>query len=444
MYLEPTKDRQKGLFFSLEDTLNSKHPLYVLANKIDWGLFELEFKKLYCENNGRPCKPIRLMCGLLILKHLRNVSDESIVEQWSENAYYQYFCGLNDFSIEPACTPTELVHFRNRIGEEGIALILKESIRINQDDINKHNKRPAFIDSTVQEKNITYPTDTKLHKKIIKKCLKIVLDLSLPLRQSYSQTLKKLYRDQRFRNHPKNKKKALKADKKIKTIAGRLLRELERNLPSDNKFKQLFELFHKILSQTKTSKNKIYSIHEPEVECISKGKEHKKYEFGNKVSIIRSWNGVIIGAKSFRNEYDGHTIDESLKQVFELTGLHLNELAGDRGYRGQKQSGETKILIPDSPKKKDSLYQKRKKHKLFCKRAGIEPTIGHLKNDYRLNRNFYKGVTGDAVNLMLAAAAYNFKRAMNALLFVKILILKCMINIKNTFDCNLFYHALCY
>ena len=159
------------------------------------------------------------------------------------------------------------------------------------------------------------------------------------------------------------------------------------------------------------------------------------------MSIIRYWNGVILGAKSFRKEYDGHTIDESLNQVFDLTGIHLKELAGDRGYRGQKQSGETKILIPDTPKKKDSVYQKRKKHKLFCKRAGIEPTIGHLKRDYRLGRNFYKGVAGDAVNLMLAAAAYNFKRAMNALLFVKNLILKSMIDHKTLFDFRVIYHG---
>ena len=165
--------------------------------------------------------------------------------------------------------------------------------------------------------------------------------------------------------------------------------------------------------------SKIYSIHEPEVLCISKGKEHKKYEFGNKVSIIRSITGIILGAMSFRNEYDGHTIDASLEQVERLTGRKIKVLAGDRGYRGKKEINGTKIMIPDVPKKTDNRYQRRKKHKLFCKRAGIEPTIGHLKSDYRLGRNFYKGVTGDAVNILLAAAAYNFKRAMNVLLALK-------------------------
>lgn len=175
-------------------------------------------------------------------------------------------------------------------------------------------------------------------------------------------------------------------------------------------------MFDIILSQKSNTKHKIYSIHEPEVQCISKGKEHKKYEFGNKVSIIRSLTGIILGALSFRNEYDGHTIEKSLYQVERLTGKKIKRLAGDRGYRGKKEINGTEILIPDIPKKTDSRYQRRKKHDLFCKRAGIEPTIGHLKSDYRLGRNFYKGVTGDAINILLAAAAYNFKRAMKALL----------------------------
>ena len=204
----------------------------------------------------------------------------------------------------------------------------------------------------------------------------------------------------------------------MRTIAGRLVRELKRNLGEHSLYNKLIERFEAILAQRCHSGKKIYSIHEPDVQCISKGKEHKKYEFGNKVSIIRSATGIILGAQSFRNEYDGHTIEASLAQVERLTQRKIKILAGDRGYRGKKEVNGTQILIPDAPKPSDSRYQKRKKHKLFCKRAGIEPTIGHLKSDYRLGRNFYKGVTGDAVNLLLAAAAYNFKRAMRALLFL--------------------------
>ena len=396
--------------------LNQTHPLYKLADKIDWEKFDMAFRPLYCQHNGRPSKPIRLMCGLLILKHLRNLSDESVVEQWSENAYYQYFCGMQEFIPSAPCASSELVHFRHRIGEKGIELIFQESIRINNEDDDEHHHDVAFIDSTVQEKNITYPTDAKLHKKIVRKVLDIVHKLDLPLRQSYTFVLKRIYRDQRFRNHPKNRKKALRADKKLRTIAGRLVRELKRNLGEHLGYTELIERFEAILAQRRHSGKKIYSIHEPQVQCISKGKEHKKYEFGNKISIIRSATGIILGAQSFRNEYDGHTIEASLAQVESLTQRKIKILAGDRGYRGKKEVNGTRILIPDIPKPSDSRYQKRKKHQLFCKRAGIEPTIGHLKSDHRLGRNFYKGVTGDAVNILLAAAAYNFKRAMRVLL----------------------------
>ena len=416
MYTKPApRTDQQSLFFDLESQLNQKHPLYLLANKIDWDVFEEAFKGLYCANNGRPAKPIRRMVGLLILKHVRNVSDESVVEQWQENIYYQYFCGEQSIQTCAPCTPTELVEFRKRIGEEGVELILKESVRVNDDhdDIDK-----SFIDSTVQEKNITFPTDAKLTKKVISRCLKINAKLHLPMRQSYKREMKALARDQRFRSHPKNKKKAQKADRRMKTIAGRLVRELERNLAKEGllgEFAEEIALYYKVLAQKKDDKDKVYSLHEPEVECISKGKEHKKYEFGNKVSIVRTWNGMIIGALSFRNEYDGHTIDRSLDQTERIVGRRPKLLGGDRGYRGQKQSGATEIMIPDAPKAGDSYYKRRKKRKFFCKRAGIEPVIGHLKADHRLCRNFYARVFGDNINVMLAAAGFNFKRAMRIL-----------------------------
>ncbi len=248
------------------------------------------------------------------------------------------------------CASSELVHFRNRIGEKGIELIFQESIRVNNEDDDEHRHDTAFIDSTVQEKNITFPTDAKLHKKIVRKVLEIVHKSDLPLRQSYTFVLKRIYRDQRFYNHPKNRKKALKADKKLRTIAGRLVRELKRNLGADFRYTGLIERFEAILSQRHNSQKKVYSFHESEVQCISKGKEHKKYEFGNKVSTIRSVTGIILGSKSFRNEYDGHTIEASLAQVEHLTRRKIKILAGDRGYRGKKEINGTQILISDTPR----------------------------------------------------------------------------------------------
>jgi IS5 family transposase len=411
MKSKPQIKNQSSFFFSLADTLNQRHPLYILANRIDWQMFEDEYSPLYCENNGRPAKPIRLMTGLLILKHLRNISDESVVEQWGENLYYQYFCGCSEFVNSAPCEASDLVHFRKRIGEKGIELILKESIRINGEDSNDDN---VSIDTTVQEKNITFPTDAKLHKKIINKCLKIAKKEALPVRQTYTRTLKKLGVAQRFRNHPKNKSKARKADKKVKTIAGRLVRELERNLSPNSNYLTEIELFKQVLAQKKNSKNKIYSLHEPETQCISKGKEHKKYEFGNKASIVRTQTGVIVGAMGFRNEFDGHTLEPALEQVERLVGKVPKKVAGDRGYRGRKQIGITQILIP-SPfnDKKQTQYQQNKLKQAHKKRAAIEPIIGHLKTDHRLARNFYMGIVGDNINVMLAAVGFNFKRMMN-------------------------------
>jgi IS5 family transposase len=400
-----------GFYSTFEEQLNRKHPLYILANKINWQQFEEAFKDLYCPDNGRPAKPIRQMVSLLMLKHIRNLSDESVVEQWSENAYYQYFSGEQCFAAKEPCEASELVHFRKRIGEKGIELILKESIRINGKDFDEDQ---GTIDTTVQEKNITYPTDNKLHRKIIKKCVVIADKQGIELRQSYIRILKKLSLDQRFRNHPKNYKKARKADRKVKTIAGRLVRELERKLPGGLYATELV-LFNKVLSQKRHDHNKIYSLHEPHVQCISKGKEHKKYEFGSKVSIVTTKNsGVIIGAINIeKNDYDAHTLDPALEQQQRLTGYTLKEAFVDRGYRGVNQIRGTLIHTPKPFDKKLSKYRQQTIKKGFRRRAAIEPRISHLKNDNRLSRNFYKGIIGDDINVMLAAAAMNFKRMMN-------------------------------
>lgn len=456
MYKPSSNCRQSSFFWDLETMLDSKHQLFKLANMVDWSLFENSFAPLFCRDNGRPPKRIRLMVGLLMLKHLRNVSDEQVVAQFTENAYYQYFCGMESFSIAAPCAASELVHFRHRIGEVGIELILKESIRINlaiedrkkEEDDRKNGKdgrgrksdkeQTAFIDSTVQEKNVTFPTDSKLLNKIIDYCHKVAKAEVIKVRQSYAREIKELKLTQRFRGKSHSRKKVAKADRRMRTIAGRLVRELLRELPSDSIYREHLELCLRFVNGELLDGHKIYSLHEPDVLCICKGKEHKKYEFGNKVSIIRLWNGIIIGAMSFRNEYDGHTIDRAKEQARRLYGRTIRILAGDRGYRGQKMSGDTKIMIPDVPKASDSAYMKARKHEMFRKRAGIEPVIGHCKSDHRLGRNFYKGLFGDSINVMLAAAAYNLKRAMRLLLcLVRWIIMRLMTEgIRPVVTCN--------
>ena len=188
---------------------------------------------------------------------------------------------------------------------------------------------------------------------------------------------------------------------------------MERKLTPNSKYQKDLQIFLQILSQSKNSKKKIYSIHEPEVSCISKGKEHKKYEFGNKASFAKTDSGVLVGALGFRDEYDGHTLKPTLEQIERLTGKMPKKVKVDRGYRGNKQIGETEILIPSTSNKSITYYQLKKLSNSHKKRAGIEPIIGHLKTDHRLNRNFYKGIVGDNINIMLAAAAFNFKRMIN-------------------------------
>jgi IS5 family transposase len=402
---------QLGLFTGLADQLNQKHPLYLLSHKIDWSVFENAFKVYYSEIMGKPSKPIRLMVSLLILKYVRNLSDENLIEQWSENIYYQYFSGEHHFRPAIPCVPTELVAFRQRIGEAGVELILKESIRVN-DPPDKGGATVVSVDTTVQEKNITYPTDDKLYKKIIKKCWTIADQEGIDVRQSYRRVVKKLGHQQRFKNTRIGARAARKANKKIKVIAGRLVRELARKLPLDRLGIHLpnLKLYQRVLSQKRDDKNKIYSLHEPDVKCYAKGKEHKKFEFGSKASILVDQNtGIIMGAINFTETlHDSKTLPEALEQYERLTGNQASHVFVDRGYKGLKQYRASQIQVPKPDK--NMSRSKRKRH---SKRAAIEPVIGHLKADYRLCRNFLKGILGDLMNVILAAAAMNFKRVMN-------------------------------
>lgn len=403
---------QLGLFHGLAEQLDQKHPLYQLTNVINWTFFDDAFKKHYSEKMGKPAKPIRLMVSLLILKHVRNLSDEMLVEHWSENNYFQYFSGEQYFQPNIPCVPTELVAFRQRIGETGVELILKESIRVNEPPENDDDLIVVSVDSTVQEKNITYPTDDKLYKKIIKKCWIIADKESIDLRQSYTRVVKRLSNLQRFKNTKHGAKAARKANKKIQIIAGRLVREIARKLPLMSLGRHLptLKLYQRVLSQKRGDSNKIYSLHEPHVKCYSKGKEHKKFEFGSKVSILVDQNtGIIMGALNFTQTlHDSKTIPDALEQYERLNDREAKEVFVDRGYKGIKQYKASTIQVPITDK--NITTAKRRKH---SRRAAIEPVISHLKQDYRLCRNYLKGILGDNMNVILAAAAMNFKRRIN-------------------------------
>ena len=195
----------------------------------------------------------------------------------------------------------------------------------------------------------------------------------------------------------------------MKTIAGQVVRQLDKALPADCEERHWLEVAQRVLRQKRHDTDKVYSLHEPQVYCLSKGKEHKKYEFGAKASVVMGKNsGVILGAYSLpKNDYDGHTLDPALAQVERLAGYRPSVVIADRGYRGKARCGQTEVITPRPPKASDTLCARRKARRRFRRRAAIEPRIGHLKSDHRLGRYFLKGQQCDAINLLLASAASN-------------------------------------
>lgn len=422
------RNKQNGqmsfLYQTLKDQLNPSHPLYQLSNTINWKSIEDDFSGYYIDF-GRPAKPIRLMVSLLILKHLDNLSDESVVSKWVENPYYQYFSGETQFQWSIPCDPSDFVHFRNRVGKEGIEKIFHLSVGLQGKDAQQ---KYVSIDTTVQEKNITFPTDLKLAVRIIAKCRKMAEKQGILLRQSYQRTVKQHMLNQRFKDHPKNKKKALASGRKIKTIAGRLVRELERKLPEQSGWRAELDMFRKVLSQTRQSKNKIYSLHEPEVSCIAKGKDHKKDEFGSKVSFaITKTTNVIVSVVTFKgNPYDGDTLKQTLDFHQQITGIRAKEATVDRGYRGRKIVDGTVIQTPVPPKSKDSAYRKQQARIRFRRRAAIEPIFGHTKQDHRMARNYLKRFVGDEINALMAASAFNFRRWLRKVKLLPVFLADCV------------------
>lgn len=360
--------------------------------------------------------PIRRLVGLLMLKSLRNLSDEEVVVFWSENPYAQDFCGERELQWGFPCDASELTHFRKRIGTGGAEKILAATIKLHGE---RAKEKEVVVDTTVQEKNITFPTDTKLAAKIVRGGVKMARRHGVKLRQSFERTVPKLLAAQRGRRTKGGADRARKAARRLKTIAGRVVRQLDAAVPQESRDRRWVETAKKILSQKRSDSGKIYSLHEPEVYCVSKGKEHKKYEFGAKASLVVGKNGgVILGAYSLpENDYDGHALEPTLEQVERVAGYRPAVAIGDKGFRGQSHCGETEVVTPGRGKKNASVYEKRKARKRFRRRAAIEPRIGHLKSDFRLDRNFLKGQIGDAINLLLAAAASNLSLWMRQVLF---------------------------
>ena len=419
------EDSQSMLFTSkLEQILNDQHPLCRLADTIEWSEFEKAFGKLYDPGFGRPAINTRLMVGLHYLKYAFNLSDGSAVEQWIENPYWQYFCGEQYFQHQFPIDPSSMTRWRNRLKADGMEKLLEETIKtgLKSGVLKQHQFKKLTVDTTVQEKAISFPTDAKLYHKMRVKLVNKAKQYGINIRQSYDRVGKRSFVMQHRYAHARQMKRSRRELRKLRTYLGRVTRDIERKLIQmpdriNKEFCGLIDISHRLLSQQKDSHNKIYSIHEPLVSCISKGKTHKKYEFGCKVGLVSPiGNAFVVGAVAFEgNPYDGHTLYDSLIQSKRLLNREndFEDVYVDDGYKshGCEELADVHIV------KKGWRKLSRSIRKWFGKRSMIEPVIGHCKSDNRLDRNHLKGTDGDKVNAILSACGFNIHKLLRKIIF---------------------------
>jgi IS5 family transposase len=394
----------------LKSIINLQHPLVKLAEEFNWDAFEKQMQPSYSPIMGAPGINTRLMVALHFLKHQHDLSDEELVAKWVENPYWQFFSGMQFFSHKAPIDSSSMTRWRNRVGESGAESLLKATLEaglklqaIKPSDLSRVN-----VDTTVQTKAIRYPTDARLYDRARERLVKAARKEGLQIKQSYSRVGRRLVMKQSRYAHARQMKRARAVQRRLKTNLGRVIREIERQTPrADGQTASLLEIAKQIHEQKTHDSGKVYSVHEPAVECIAKGKAGKKYEFGNKVSLaVTSRGSWIVGTMSLEgNPYDGHTLGKQLSQVRSLLGEgKMREVFVDRGYRGHKHEGEETVYVDRErrgaiPK---ALWR------FIKRRAAIEPTIGHMKSEHRLERNRLKGTLGNAVNALLSAAAMNF------------------------------------
>lgn len=410
----------------LVNLIDLRHELCVLAGKIDWKALERQFGGLYAAGVGRPGHPIRLMVGLQLLKYLRNISDEEVVATWTENPYWQYFCGEQYFCHDLPIDPSLMTGFRNRIGSEGCEFILGLTVQtgLATKTIAASSLAVVNVDTTVQDKAVAFPTDARLLNKARIALVKLTQQVGIKLRQPYTFIGQKAFVQSARYAHARQFNRAKAQTKKLRVILGRIIRDIQRKteqlqLPvkAQARLGKLLEIAKRIHSQQRVRAEgdppKIYSVHAPEVECIAKGKAHKQYEFGVKVGLVTtSKESFVLAAASLPgNPYDGHTLNQCLDQAKRTCGVAASQVFVDKGYKGHSCTTDAcKVYISGAKRGITPALHKRLK-----RRSAIEPVIGHMKSDSRLARNFLKGANGDAVNALLCACAYNLRKILNKL-----------------------------
>ena len=417
MVSKTEKNPQLNIFkIPLQHFIDQNNSLIRLSGKIDWDRLEKSLSEYYCQDNGRPGIPIRKIAGIIMLKRMFNESDESVLDRWVENPYWQYFCGFEYLQHECPIHPTSMVKWRQRVGVEKLEALLAETIRLalKHKQVTSQQLRKVTVDTTVQEKAIAFPTDARLYTKMLLRLVNLAKRRGVLLRQTYIRKAPQMLKQQGQYGHARQFKRAGKCTRQLKTLLGRVVRDIRRKEEVIDKELEIFlARADRLLSQRRDSKDKLYSIDAPEVECISKGKAHKRYEFGCKVSVaMTNQSNWVVGVQALQgNPYDGHTLAGAIGQVERITGRGVKEAFVDKGYRGHDYTGDATVHITGCRGKGQAGPALRKRKK---RRAAVEPKIGHLKSDHRMGRNFLKGIAGDRINALLAGIGANLRKLLAA------------------------------
>jgi len=431
--MRPKERRDSGqtdlLRSRLDAIIDMNHALVKLARTVDWTFLAQRFGAVYEDTPGRPPLPTRLMAGLAILKHTYDLSDEVLCERWLENPYYQFFCGEEFFQHRLVFDRSSLTRWRQRMGEDKLQALLQESLSVatRTGAIKPKDLNRVIVDTTVQPKNVMFPTDARLLNRARAILVRLAQNHGVKLRQSYARVGKfALIQHQRYA-HAKQFKRANRALKKLRTYLGRVIRDIARKIEGnsvlqDVVFGPVLALTRRVRDQMQRQRGaKVYSLHAPEVECIGKGKAHRPYEFGVKVSVATT----LAPAKGGQfvthvkvlpgNPYDGHTLATVIPEMEALVGNIIERILGDKGYRGHNAPPDYKLRVFTSGQKR-RMTPKIKRE--LRRRSAVEPVIGHLKSEHRMGRNYLWHRRGDAANAVLAAAGYNFRRLIRWLTFL--------------------------
>lgn len=412
---------QQDLFRSrLDQIINLDHPLAKLAGFVDWDRLDEQFAPYYA-NEGRAAVPIRLMVGLHLLKHVYALSDESVCARWEENPYFQYFCGETFFQHRFPIERSGMTHFRGRIDPSALDAVLQESLAIacKLGALKLKDLRSVAVDTTVQEKNVAYPTDHGLLRKAINKLGAAAQKAGVKLRQSYTRVVQKAAIKVGRYLHAKQRRRANRELKFIRVRLGRLIRDVERKIETAAedcvlKLKETLSRAKHICKQRCKDRDYIYSWHAPEVECIGKGKARRPWEFGNKVSIAtnlrtsgKKGKHFVVHVEGLHGKpYDGHTLKRAVDHIQKIVGKIPERLVADKGYKGHKlKEPHTQVFLSGQKRGVTAAIKRDIK-----RRSVIEPIIGHTKNEGLMGRNYLKGRKGDQLNAVLAGIGFNFRQ----------------------------------